>query len=238
MATVNLCIDIGNTRTKAALFEGDRQIAYFPEFDVTELKRLHDEYKPLIKLSKSGKDYELECSLKELGEYHLLSHQEALPITLDYNSPETLGTDRIASAIGTYHAYPNKNSLIIDLGTCLTIDLIDSKGVFRGGLISPGVQMRFRAMNEFTAALPLVEFNNNVTFPGKTTEESMQVGVYQSIVYEIKGYIDSQMEQYGELKVVDCSGMNLNFDKVLNYKIFAHPKMVLKGLNVLLNHNA
>ena len=98
--------------------------------------------------------------------------------------------------------------------------------------------MRFKAMHHYTAALPLVDFNHKITFPGKTTEESMQVGVYQSIINEIKGYIDSLKAQYEELMVVDCSGMNLNFEKVINYQIFAQPKLVLQGLNILLNHNA
>ena len=235
---VNLCIDIGNTRTKAALFKGDEEIGYYSEFNLSDLNHLMERYDLAVKLSKSGKNERLEEGLKELGCYDLLSYDELMPIQLDYHTPESLGTDRIASAIGTFHSYPKQNSIIVDLGTCLTIDVIDRNGVFKGGLISPGIQMRFRAMNEYTASLPLIEFNTNVTFPGKSTEESMQVGVFQSIMYEIKGYIDSQMAQYDQLTIVDCSGMILDFDKVMNYEIFAHPKMVLKGLNVLLNQHA
>ena len=98
--------------------------------------------------------------------------------------------------------------------------------------------MRLNAMHDYTAGLPLVDFNDKITYPGKSTEASMQIGVLQGLKLEILGCLDSLMEQYGSLRVVDCSGHPLNFDKVPNYKIFAHPKLVLSGLNVIANRNA
>ena len=238
MDRLNLCIDIGNTRTKAALYEMAEEMSYFPDLKVEELTQLLKISDLEVCISKSGENSALEDLLKAMGQFHVVSNKSRLPIRLNYKTAETLGSDRISAAVAAWQRYPHKNVLIIDLGTCLTIDLLDKNGTFQGGLIAPGIQMRLDAMHKFTNALPKVEINRNVTFPGKSTSESMQVGAYQSVANEINGYIALAKAQYRDLVVVDCSINKMDFDIEHNYKIFAHPKFVLEGLNVIANQNA
>lgn len=234
MDKINLCIDIGNTSTKAALYDNGIETKYFKPFTVDDLKSVRQNKNISILVSKTGENLPLE---KELNELNFVSHTTSLPIKLDYKTPQTLGRDRIATAVGAYHIEPSATWLIIDLGTCLTMDLLVD-GSFRGGLISPGVQMRFKAMHDYTAGLPLVEMDYSQTFPGKSTEESLQVGVCQSIVNEIQGYIRQLDSQFDNLKIVDCSSLKLHFVKELKSKIFARPKLVLEGLNNIIEYNA
>ncbi|NNJ56437.1 MAG: type III pantothenate kinase [Bacteroidia bacterium] len=234
MDKVNLCIDIGNTSTKALVYKGDKELQYIKNLEIEKFEELVDQYNPTILVSKTGKFKELERKLKST---EILSHNTPIPIKMDYKTPETLGRDRIASAVGAWSMDKDANWLVIDLGTCLTMDLVVNNE-FLGGLISPGVQMRFKAMDEFTAGLPLVKYNYSVIFPGKSTEESMQVGVCQSIMNEIEGYIYKLNKQFPALKIVDCSSMTLHFDKEVKNEIFARPKLVLEGLNKIINYNA
>ena len=234
MDKINLCIDIGNTSTKASVFKGDEELEYFKKLEIDVFEELIEKYNPTILVSKTGKFEALEKKLKRT---EFLSHETPIPVKLEYKTPETLGRDRIATAVGSWNIDEKANWLIIDLGTCLTMDLL-IKGEFLGGLISPGVQMRFKAMNEFTAGLPLVNYNYSVKFPGKSTEESMQVGVCQSITNEIMGYIQQLNKQFPSIKIVDCSSTKLHFDKEVKNEIFARPKLVLEGLNKIINYNA
>lgn len=234
MATINLCIDIGNTSTKAALFKNGIEVAYWKPFTVADFKDVIDNEKVDILVSKTGKNSELEALLEAK---HYLTSDTKLPISLNYKTPKTLGPDRIATAAGVVAIDAENPWIIIDLGTCLTLDLVINKQ-FQGGLISPGVQMRLKAMHHFTAALPLVEMDFGILFPGKSTQESMQVGVCQSIMIEIYGYINLLNSSYSYLNIMDCSSLPLNFDKELKNKIFARPKLVLQGLNYILEHNA
>lgn len=231
MGKMNLCIDIGNTSTKAALYKEGEELEYFARFDEQDFLRVFEGQRVLI--SKTGSDTALEQELQKAGVYHVLDHKKLADLPLDYTTPDTLGTDRIAAAYAAKYLYPNKAILVLDAGTCITLDLVDDKGVFRGGLIAPGVEMRLKAMHEFTAGLPSVEINENVTFPGRSTAESMQVGAYQSVIKELTAFFNSLTEQFGTLVIVDCSKRKLNFDKGDNYQIFAHPKLVLQGLNLI-----
>jgi type III pantothenate kinase len=234
MATLNLCIDIGNTSTKAALFKDGEEVNYWKPFSADIFKELTSYQSVTILVSKTGKNEELEALLSEKD---YLTSRTNLPLKLDYKTPQTLGPDRIATAAGVLAIDKENPWVIIDLGTCLTLDLV-AEGAFQGGLISPGVQMRFKAMHEFTAALPLVQMDFNTVFPGKSTQESLQVGVCQSIMHEITGYITMLNKGYPYLNVMDCSSLALNFDKDLKNKIFARPKLVLYGLNYILEQNA
>lgn len=238
MDSLNLCIDIGNTRTKAALYNLDEEVGYYPDLKTEELVQLLKIKDLMVCISKSGENNAVEDILKLKDKYNIVSNKSRLPIRLNYKTPETLGSDRIATAVAAWQQYPRKNVLIIDLGTCLTIDLLDKNGTFQGGLIAPGIQMRLDAMHHYTSALPKVEINRNVTFPGKSTAESMQVGACQSVANEINGYIALAKAQYRDLVVVDCSINKMDFDIDHNYKIFAHPKFVLEGLNVIANQHA
>ncbi len=234
MAKMNLCIDVGNTSTKAALFKNNKEVRYFKPFTAKDLKEIIADENPNILASFSGENLEIKLELKS---HQILTHKTLLPICLNYETPNTLGRDRIATAVGAYAMDKKSTWAIIDLGTCLTFDLLN-KADFEGGLIAPGVQIRLKAMNEFTAGLPLVKYDYSVKFPGKSTEESLQVGVCQSVMLEIKGYINLLNQQFKNVKIVDCSGLKLNFDKEVKNEIFARPKLVLEGLNYILNYNA
>jgi type III pantothenate kinase len=233
MGKVNVCIDIGNTSTKAAAYSQGELIAYHKPFGVEQLNDYRKQDATIL-VSASGKHPELEAYL-EPSEF--LTLETALPIELNYDTPHTLGRDRIATAVGAFAIDANAHWAIIDLGTCLTLDFLD-KSRFMGGLISPGVQMRFKAMNVYTAGLPLVEQDYTISFPGKSTEQSLQVGVCQSIGYEIEGYIRQLNERYRGLKIVDCSSIKLHFGKEVKNEIFARPNLVLEGLNHIIEYNA
>lgn len=234
MDTINLCIDIGNTSTKAAIYKNGKEVEYIKPFAAAHFQKLVHTYSPRILVSKTGSNPDLEVLLSK---EHFLSDTTLLPIELDYKTPHTLGRDRIAAAVGAFSLQPNVPWLIIDLGTCLTIDLLAS-ATFSGGLISPGVQMRFKAMHEFTAGLPLVQMDYMATFPGQSTAESMQVGVCQGIAYEIKGYVNQMNTRFDDLHIVDCSSVNIHFDKEVKNKIFARQNLVLEGLNYIIQYNA
>lgn len=233
MDKVNLCIDIGNTNTKAALYKNGVEIKHHWKLSVEKLREYIKEFEPTILVSKSGSNEDVEAML-EKEQY--LTHETPLPITLDYKTPETLGPDRIATAVGAFSMDADSNWVIIDLGTCLTLDLLQN-GVYQGGLISPGIAMRFRAMDEFTAALPLANYDKEVQFPGKSTQESLQVGVGRGIVNEINGFVGQLNTRLGSLKIVDCSSIPIDFDKEVKNEIFARPKLVLEGLNSIIEHN-
>ncbi len=230
---MNLCIDIGNTSTKAAVYQNGQLQHYHKPFIAKQLLAYRNQGANVL-VSASGKNEEIE---KHLAANEYLTHQTPLPIKLDYDTPHTLGRDRIATAVGAYALDSAATWAIIDLGTCLTLDVLQ-QGTFHGGLIAPGVQMRFRAMHDYTAGLPLVQQNYDISFPGKSTEQSLQVGVCQSIGYEIEGYIRQLNEQYSDLKIVDCSSMKLGFGKEVKNEIFARPKLVVEGLNYILEYNA
>ena len=233
MGEINLCIDIGNTSTKAGVFRDGQMVDYIKPLTHEHFAGIvNDGVRVLV--SKTGSNSKLE---ELLSSEHFLSNQTSIPIKLNYDTPETLGPDRIAAAVGAYLLDPNSPWLIVDLGTCLTIDLLD-RGKFLGGLISPGIDVRLRAMHEFTAGLPLVQMDDSKKFHGKSTEESIQVGASQSIRHEIMGYIHQQNQVYESLKLVFCSENSLHFDKVIKNEIFARPNLVLEGLNYIIQHHA
>ncbi len=236
---MNLCIDIGNTSTKAALYQDGQEVRYLKPFALDIYKELEKEVNlQHVLVCKSGENKALEAYIIETrGESAFLNPETKLPISLNYNTPHTLGRDRIATAVAAHYLDKEAIWLVIDLGTCLTLDLVN-QGCFEGGLISPGVNLRLMAMNQFTASLPLVEYDYNVTFPGKNTAESMQVGVCRGIEYEINGHIGQLNARFGHFKVVDCSSIKLHFVKEVKNKIFARPKLVLEGLNHIIEYNA
>ena len=233
MDKISLCIDIGNTTTKAGVFKQGEMIDYIKPFTHKHFEELFREGVAIL-VSKTGENPKLE---ELLSDEHYLSYQTPIPIKLNYNTPETLGADRIAAAVGAHFFIPDSTCLIIDIGTCLTIDLLH-QSEFLGGVISPGMDIRFKAMNQFTTGLPLVAIDDSKKFPGKSTVESIQVGVSQSIRNEILGYIQEQNELYNSLKIVFCGENIFHFDKVIKNEIFARPKLVLEGLNQIIQHNA
>jgi type III pantothenate kinase len=237
----NLVIDIGNTFTKIAVFEDDNLVS------VTKVEQLKEENIIAIIQRYSIKKL-IYTSVKQDFDFHLaipvlkFSHQTKIPIANLYQSPETLGLDRLAAVIGASHLYNQTDILVIDAGTCITYDFINKQKQYKGGSISPGLQMRFKAMHEFTGKLPLVTLDeNNVAFYGASTHEALQSGVVNGLIFEVTGYINHYLNHHPETKIILCGGDATFFDTKLKNSIFAHqiltePHLVLIGLNKVVNY--
>jgi len=167
-----------------------------------------------------------------------LDHRTDLPIGNLYETPETLGKDRLAAAVGANELFPDQNLLIIDAGTAITYDLVSENNEFIGGNISPGLQMRFKALNQFTGKLPLVSYSDEFQDIGRNTTDAIRAGVQNGILYEIAQTIELFNKNYQNLQIVMTGGDSIFFDKKLNYTIFVHFNITLIGLNRILEHNA
>lgn len=206
---------------------------------VLMLKEEHPQLKKVILSSVKPYDEELKRVLsEEFDQFIELDHQTALPIDNLYETPETLGKDRIAAAVGANELFPDQNLLIIDAGTAITYDLVSEKNQFVGGNISPGLEMRFKALNHFTGKLPLVEYSNDYEPVGKNTIDAIRAGVQNGILFEIAQTIDLFNRNYQNLHIIMTGGDSYFFDKKLNYSIFVNFNLTLIGLNRILEHNA
>ena len=166
------------------------------------------------------------------------SHQCRLPIKMRYASPETLGTDRIANAVGANALYPNQNVLSLMAGTCLVADFVNAKNEYLGGSISPGVRMRFQSLSHFTARLPLIEPKTIDFLTGDTTQNSILSGVMHGISHEINGIILQYSAQYDDLKVILSGGDAQMLQSSIKKRIFAAQNPILLGLHKILKLNA
>jgi type III pantothenate kinase len=239
---MKLCVDIGNTFAKAAVFDKAVQIDDIRfETDNIEIFATFIKNHSLLQSAIISTVREMPAELIQLlgivPKVIILEHNTPLPFTIAYDTPETLGRDRIAAVAAAYARFPQQNVLVIDMGTCITYDLLTSDGVYQGGLISPGVYMRFKAMHEFTNRLPLVGPELNVSLIGKSTTGSLQSGVMHGIRAEISGIIGSFSINYKDLTVLIGGGDNKYFDQKFNCSIFAASNLVLEGLNVILDFN-
>lgn len=237
-----MIIDIGNTVAKLVAFDGDEP--------VEEIRTCNDSLSALgafatkyafthgIVGTVKGLAAEAEEQLRSLKIPILrFSPQTPVPITNRYKSPETLGADRLAAAVGASSLKPGKDLLIIDAGTCVTYEVIDAKGNYWGGNIAPGMQMRLRSLNEFTAKLPLVSAEGDVPGMGYDTETAIRSGVLRGMKYEIEGYIRSMRRKYPHLLVFLTGGDKINFDTTIKSIIFADKFIVPRGLNKILDYN-
>ena len=220
-------VDIGNTAIKTAEF--------LPN-GIGEVQR----WDSIDKMLQNNKDVDLVVS--SVGARNLsfkpyleVSSQTRLPIRLNYDTPQTLGSDRIAAAVGAWIQFPERNILIIDGGTCITYDIVTSDGYFQGGIISPGLNTRYRAMNAFTSGLPLLEPSElkGDHLEGKSTEECMKIGAQMGLNFEINGILESFNKKYDRLQVVMTGGLLPSFESKLKAPIFASSKIVLEGLHAI-----
>lgn len=240
---MNLIIDIGNTNAKLALF--NRQ-AFEPERVVVTsnqtldlLETIVEEYAGRIRAGIASTVVNLSpsiCARLQALPFPLqwLTHETKLPFNNLYRTPQTLGTDRLAAVAGAYYEHPGRNILIVDAGTCITYDFIDSQGNYHGGNISPGIHMRLRAMHQHTRRLPLVEAEGERPALGVDTETAIRSGVWQGIVYEIQGYLQALSKEHNNLLTFLTGGDVISFDASIKNSIFADEYLVLKGLNRLL----
>ena len=240
---MDLVIDIGNTLQKLAVFDENGRIVcllHEKQLTISFLENLFCQY-PIKRAIVSSVREEDNPSLRWLEKKTQLIRFSAacrLPIRIQYATPETLGTDRIANAVGANAIYPNKNVLSIMAGTCLVADFVNDKGEYIGGSIAPGVRMRFQALSEFTARLPLIEPKKIDFFVGESTENSILSGVMNGITQEINGIIRQYSRNYDHLKVLLSGGDAELLQNSIKKRIFAAQNPILIGLHKILILNA
>ena len=240
---MDLVIDIGNTLQKLAVFsEKSVLLDFFSEknLSISLLETLFSQYpiKHTIVSSVRENDDLVLHWLENNTQLIRFTPSCRLPIRIKYATLETLGTDRIANAVGANALYPNKNVLSIMAGTCLVTDFVNDKGEYLGGSISPGVRMRFQALSQFTAHLPLIEPENIDFFIGDNTKSSILAGVMNGIVQEINGIIRQYSRHYSQLKVILSGGDAELLQNSIKKRIFAAQNPVLLGLHKILRLNA
>lgn len=238
---MNLAIDFGNTRVKAALFDNSQLIDSRVYANVDEL------IADTVFLAKAhylviGTVTQAHLRLMEFvsGKKQCLLFEASTPIPVknNYKSASTLGSDRIAASVGAFSFFPSQNVLTIDAGTCIKYNFVNDKNEYLGGAISPGLPMRLKAMNYYTSRLPLIEMNTDYNkLIGQTTEESILSGALIGAAAEVDEFINRYKEQYPGLIVVLTGGDSPYLAKQLKNRIFARPELVLAGLNTILNYN-
>jgi type III pantothenate kinase len=190
-------------------------------------------------ISSVKNDKDVISKLIQERHFIYLDHFTPLPISINYLTPQTLGMDRLAAIVGGFSQF-EKNVLVIDIGTCVTYDYLDHQSVYQGGAISPGLQMRMRAMSHYTSQLPDISQHwENIPLEelGKSTQGCLMVGAFEGLLKEIEGFIDDYKKDNGELHVILTGGDSKYFESKLKATIFADFNLVLTGLNTILNFN-
>lgn len=237
-----LIIDFGNTLQKLAVFD-DKKLLFkeiFQKLEPEILIRFIEKNGPfhgIIQSSVVIHSRETEEILSRSGKFIPLTFQTPLPIKNLYQTPETLGKDRIAAVTGAWSLYPGQNILVIDAGTCITYDFLNKKGEYLGGGISPGIRMRFKAMHTFTGKLPLIEPGDFDKLIGRTTSESMRSGVFNGVTAEIREHIRLYRDEFENVVVIITGGDHQFLHNKLKINIFAVPDLVLLGLNEIFDYN-
>tara|TARA_B100001063_G_scaffold222677_1_gene229330 strand:- start:236 stop:970 length:735 start_codon:yes stop_codon:yes gene_type:complete len=242
---MNLVIDIGNNYFKLAVFGNEtlmfgksgknsvlekiipRLIKDFPKIKFSLISNVSDLSDSTIKTilrKKNIKIYDFDSSLK-------------LPFSVNYKTKETLGNDRLAVVAASVKLYPDSNNIIIDAGTCLTADFISDKNIYLGGMISPGIDMRYKSLKNYTARLPKLEKSHHFKFPADSTTGSMHAGVVGGVINEILGFTDQLTSKYKNVNVILTGGDAEFLSKTLKITIFANQNFILEGLNSILNLN-
>ncbi len=246
---MNLIADIGNSYTKLAVFDNEiliKKQSFKNEKneklseEIVKLKQTYPELTDFILSSVKNEDNKLQNLIKNLfHNYIVFNYETLIPIKNLYKTPETLGKDRLAAVVAAGNIFPAANVLVFDAGTALTVDFINAEGQYFGGSIAPGLEMRYKALNQFTDKLPKVEFENNFEeYFGNDTENSIRSGVQNGIMYEVEGHIKRFSEKYPDLKVTFTGGNTFFFERRLKKQIVAEPNLVLIGLNIILKYNA
>ena len=238
---VNIVIDQGNTSAKVAFFHEYKLLSsfIFKLLTVDKLRKLQSKFSPShgILCSVTEVDPEITEFLKSsLPGFYVFDQTLKLPVQVDYKTPQTLGKDRVSAIVGAWNNHKDKNILVIDLGTAITYDFLDASGVYQGGNISPGMTIRFKALNEYTKRLPLIDEQGDLPKFGYDTETAIRSGVVGGIVKEIDAYIDEYKKQYPDLLVFLTGGHSFYFETKLKNSTFADGNLVLTGLNEILNY--
>lgn len=240
---MNLIIDAGNTSVKLAVFDRGtlifRQEAKF-EYAARQVKEICDLYPKIshsILSSFGNLDHKVMAVLAVFCEVHELSPSSKVPFKNSYATPQTLGVDRIAVVTSAFYNNPQGNTLVIDAGTCVTFDMLNDYGEYLGGAISPGLTMRYRALQQQTLKLPLLKPLEFIDFIGNSTETSIHSGVINGMCQEIDGVIEQYRSRFSDLTVILTGGDAHFLSKRLKNTIFADSNFLLEGLNYLLEYN-
>lgn len=248
---MNLCIDQGNSRTKVALMTDEgKMINHFiyKQFSSAEVERLFDLYEITDSIISSVVNIEaavVNTLSRRSQHFVLFDHNTPVPIINQYNTPETLGQDRLAAAVGAKSLCPNENLLIIDAGSAITYDFVSAKGEYMGGNIAPGLKMRFTILNRMTKKLPLVEVGENELIPlfGQNTRDAIAAGVIRGVAYEVKGYMRTLGEKVPHFQTFVTGGHasyvlnNVRTSRNEKRELRYEKNLVLIGLNTILTHN-
>ena len=240
---MNLVIDIGNTSVKVYLFENDQIVSkkILNEASlINHVKSLSKDYniKNII-CSSVTKSYKIQLAklFKDIEYYELSDKKLNIPFHNNYKTKNSLGQDRVGLVSAVFFKFPNANSLVVDIGTCITYDFIDSKNIYHGGAISAGIKMRYNSLNKFTSNLPLLEFNNVDKIIGCSTDESIHIGVSNGIIGEINEYINRLEKKYLKLNVIITGGDSAFLLNKIKNAIFADQDFLATGLNNILKYN-
>ena len=239
---MNLVVDIGNNYFKLGIFENSSLIYTFSDKN----SEINNEIEIVLTKYKNV-SYAIISNVSSLSVFEVFKKFEikvlkldstlALPFILNYKTPETLGNDRLALAAAASTLYPHSNKLIIDVGTCITTDFVDHDNNFFGGSISPGLEMRYKSLNNYTANLPLLKIGDDYNYPGDSTNSSIHAGVIGGVCNEIVGFITKIDSKHDNIEVILTGGNAKFLSKRLKITIFANQNFILEGLNCILNLN-
>jgi type III pantothenate kinase len=236
-----LCLDFGNTRLKYAVFLGDalKEADVLPDDSEETIRALLEKYRPDKAILSSVIDHHpaLEKVLSEGTRFHKLNQHSKVPVTTPVGKPETIGADRLALVVAASHFYPGLNNLVVGLGSAVTFNYVNRFLQFLGGSISPGMEMRFKSLQLFTAKLPLTAPHWNFPLMGYDTKTNIQSGVILGMAKEIDGIIDAYAERYKNLNVLLTGGDAHYFTPFLKNRIITDPDLIFKGLYVISEFN-
>ena len=238
---VNLVVDEGNTLCKVGVVDKNEVLCEVSasEFDMASVTKLIEQYRvecAIVASTRGGAETICKELRTKIDRVLHFTSQTEVPIEVEYASRQTLGTDRIAVAVGVVCNMGVRDALVIDMGSAITFDVIEN-GAFKGGNISLGVAMRFRALNEFTAALPLCKATEPTEVFGSSTAEAIEQGVMQGVLYEIEGYAKRVFEKNEKNSIIFCGGDAESFVNRIKNAIFAPRKLMFTGLNLILEYN-
>jgi len=239
---LSLCLDFGNTRQKAAIFQDGElfEVIYMGEDLTASVAQILEQHKPHQSILSSVINHpaSIEPLLRKTTNFHLLAAATSrLNFTTPVGKPESIGADRLALCAAAVLKYPGQNNLIIGLGTCITYNFLNVKNEFLGGGISPGMYMRMKALNAYTAMLPIVEPHWNVPLIGYDTKTNIQSGVVLGMAMEMDGFITAYREKYRSFNVLLTGGDSVHLGSHLKNKIFADPELLFKGLYAICTIN-
>lgn len=236
---MNLIADIGNNSAKFFLFNGEQILLHTRRNDASYgvISEWNDQFgidriivSTVVDLTKEQKDEFQAVGCPVIW----FDNSSATPLKIEYATPHTLGSDRIAAAVGAWSEQPGRNMLVIDAGSAITIDFVDRDGRYKGGNISPGIKMRLKALHEYTGRLPLIEKEGDTPEFGYDTETAIRSGVIIGICHEIDSYINEIREKYGDVLVFLTGGDEKALKNRIKNRIFADKYLVAKGLNRIL----